>query len=172
MKVVGAKRSPTKSYRYQISKYLALAQTKGVFNCFNTFCNNTWSIELVQLWDVWPFRTFPIFPTQNYDLWVNLKFNGNNFLGSVASRRRFRGPGCHRSLKDLDVRDMTPKIGVEIRSTSTQLFAWRLEKLRHATSQTSVRRKIWFSLIFSWKLASAPFFQFVFKTVKAEEIVT
>ena len=69
------------------------------------------------------FRTFPIFPTQNYDLWVNLKFNGNNFLGSVASRRRFRGPGCHRSLKDLDVRDMTPKIGVEIRSTSTQLFA-------------------------------------------------
>ena len=75
------------------------------------------------------FRTFPIFPTQYYDLWVNLKFNGNNFLGSVASRRRFRGPGCHRSLKDLDVRDMTPKIGVEIRSKSTQLFAWRLEKL-------------------------------------------
>ena len=69
------------------------------------------------------------------------KLNRHNFIRCVASRRCFRGPGCHRSLKDLDVRDMTPKIGVKIRSKSKQLFAWRFEKLWFSAEQ-SVMQKI------------------------------
>ena len=73
------------------------------------------------------FCTVSNFVLELYDLWGGLEIQTETTF--LDSRRCFRGPGCHRSLKDLDVRDMTPKIGVEIRSKSTQLFAWRLEKL-------------------------------------------
>ena len=67
------------------------------------------------------FCTVSNFVLELYDLWGGLEIQTETTF--LDSRRCFRGPGCHRSLKDLDVRDMTPKIGVEIRSKSTQLFA-------------------------------------------------